>query len=90
LAELDRKKLGLCKVIIGEDVPESAGRAGDEIIHCPGLGDLSDDDRAIIFVVVAQLLAFFRCLEEGLRPDSPSEDGVISRVVESFPLHTLP
>jgi D-galactosamine 6-phosphate deaminase/isomerase len=90
LAELDRKKLGLCKVIIGEDVPESAGRAGDEIIHCPGLGDLGDDDRAIIFVVVAQLLAFFRCLEEGLRPDSPSEDGVISRVVESFPLHTLP
>jgi tagatose-6-phosphate ketose/aldose isomerase len=90
LAELDRKKLGLCKVIIGEDVPESAGRAGDEIIHCPGLGELGDDDGAIIFVVVAQLLAFFRCLEEGLRPDSPSEGGVISRVVESFPLHTLP
>jgi tagatose-6-phosphate ketose/aldose isomerase len=90
LAELDRKKLGLCKVIIGEDVPESAVRAGDEIIHCGGLGELGDDDSAIIFVVVAQLLAFFRCLEEGLHPDSPSEGGVISRVVESFPLHTLP
>src|SRR5205823_1496281 len=89
LAELDRKKLGLCKVIIGEDVPESAARVGDEIIHCPGLGELGDDDGATVFVVVAQLLAFFRCLEEGLRPDSPSEDGVISRVVESFPLHTL-
>ena len=59
------------------------------IIDCPGLGELGDDDGATIFVVVAQLLAFFRCLEEGLRPDSPSEDGVISRVVESFPLHTL-
>jgi len=90
LAELDRKKLGLCKVIIGEDVPESAARAGDEVIQSPGLGELGDDDGAIIFVVVAQLLAFFRCLEEGLRPDSPSEGGVISRVVESFPLHTLP
>jgi D-galactosamine 6-phosphate deaminase/isomerase len=89
LAELDRKKLGLCKVIVGEDVPESAGRTGDEIIDCPGLGQLGDDDGATIFVVVAQLLAFFRCLEEGLRPDSPSEDGVISRVVESFPLHAL-
>lgn len=89
LAELDRKKLGLCKVIIGENVPASAGRVGDEIIHCPGLGELGDDDGATIFVVVAQLLAFFRCLEDGLRPDSPSEDGVISRVVESFPLHTL-
>jgi len=90
LAELDRKKLGLCKVIVGEDVPDSAARAGDEVIQCGGLGELGDDDGAIIFVVVAQLLAFFRCLEEGLRPDSPSEGGVISRVVESFPLHTLP
>jgi tagatose-6-phosphate ketose/aldose isomerase len=90
LADLDRKKLGLCKVIIGDDVPESAGRAGDEMIQCPGLGELGDDEGAILFVVVAQLLAFFCCLEEGLRPDSPSEDGVISRVVESFPLHTLP
>jgi len=90
LAELDRKKLGLGKVIIGENVPGSAVRSGDEVIQCRGLGELGDDDSAIIFVVVAQLLAFFRCLEEGLRPDSPSEDGVISRVVESFPLHTLP
>lgn len=90
LAELDRKRLGLCKVIIGDDVPESAVRSGDEVIQCSGLGELGDDDGAILFVVVAQLLAFFRCLDEGLRPDSPSEDGVISRVVESFPLHTLP
>jgi len=60
------------------------------MIQCPGLSELGDDDGAMIFVVVAQLLAFFRCLEEGLHPDSPSEAGVISRVVESFPLHTLP
>lgn len=90
LAELDRKKLGRCKVIIGEGVPESAGRAGDEIIQCPGLSEVGDNDGAIIFVVVAQLLAFFRCIEEGLHPDSPSEGGVINRVVESFPLHTFP
>lgn len=90
LAELDRKKLGLGKVIIGEDVPKFVARPGDEIIHCPGLRELGDDDGAIVFVVVAQLLAFFRCLEEGLRPDAPSEGEVISRVVESFPLHTIP
>jgi len=89
LAELDRKKLGLCKVIVGEHVPESARRAGDEIVNCPGLAELGDDDGAAAFVVVAQLLAFFRCLEDGLRPDSPSEGGVINRVVESFPLHTV-
>ena len=91
LAELDRKKLGLGKIIIGENVPKSIALSeDDEIIECPGLGGLGDDDGAIVFVVVAQLLAFFRCLEEGLRPDSPSEGEVIRRVVESFPLHTLP
>src|SRR5438034_2668675 len=30
------------------------------------------------------LLAFFRCLEEGLLPDSPSEEGIINRVVEKL------
>lgn len=89
LAELDRKKLGLSKIIIGDAVPESVVRQGDEVVRCPDLGQLGDDDTTIAFVVVAQLLAFFRSLEEGLRPDSPSEGGVINRVVESFPLHTL-
>jgi tagatose-6-phosphate ketose/aldose isomerase len=37
-------------------------------------------------VVVAQLLAFFRCLQLGGRPDAPSE-GVLTRVVEDFALH---
>jgi len=88
LAELDRKKLGLSKVIVGENLPAAVLRNGDEAIECPGLTELGDDDGAITLVVVAQLLAFFKCLEEGLPPDSPSEGGVINRVVESFPLHT--
>jgi tagatose-6-phosphate ketose/aldose isomerase len=88
LAELNRKKLGLCTVVIGEDIPDSIPRDADEVIECSGLAELGDDEAATVFVVVTQLLAFFRCLEEGLRPDSPSEGGVINRVVESFPLHT--
>ncbi len=88
LAELNRKKLGLCKVIVGEGVPEAVLGYEDELIHCSGLAKLGDDDSATVFVVVAQLVAFFRCLEEGLQPDSPSEGGVINRVVESFPLHS--
>lgn len=88
LRELDRKKLGLLKVIIGENIPDSAVRNGDEVIECRGLSELGEDDDLAIHVVVAQLLAFFRCLEEGLLPDSPSEEGIINRVVEKFPLHT--
>jgi tagatose-6-phosphate ketose/aldose isomerase len=51
------------------------------------LKQVGDNDAPIIHVIVGQLLAFFRCLKEGLRPDSPSEDGVINRVVRSFKLH---
>jgi len=87
LRELDRKKLGLLKVIVGENIPESAVRNGDEVIECRGLNELGEDDDLAIHIVVAQLLAFFRCLEEGLLPDSPSEEGIINRVVEKFPLH---
>jgi tagatose-6-phosphate ketose/aldose isomerase len=87
LQELDRKKLGLCKVIVGENIPNSVVRDDDQTIECPGLSDLGDEECSTVYVVVAQLLAFFRCLEEGLLPDSPSEGGIINRVVEKFPLH---
>ncbi|HKW34543.1 MAG TPA: hypothetical protein VJN92_16150 [Candidatus Acidoferrum sp.] len=87
LRELDRKRLGLLKVIVGENIPDSAVRNGDAVIECRGLSEVGEDDDLAMHVVVAQLLAFFRCLEEGLLPDSPSEEGIISRVVEKFPLH---
>jgi len=87
LRELNRKQLGLLKVVVGEGVPAAFVAKGDEVIDCPGLSKVGGEDDVAVHVVVAQILAFFRCLEEGLHPDSPSEDGVISRVVEKFPLH---
>jgi len=89
LHELDRKKLGLSKVIVGENIPDSAAREGDAVIECRGLTESGDGETPVVYVVVAQLLAFFRCLEEGLQPDSPSEGGIINRVVGKFPLHTF-
>lgn len=87
LQELNDKELGLLKVLVGEDVPRDMARKDDVVIECAGLKQVGDDDAAVIHVVVGQLLAFFRCLEEGLHPDSPSVDGVINRVVQSFKVH---
>jgi tagatose-6-phosphate ketose/aldose isomerase len=87
LREFDQKELGLLKVIIGEAIPAGLVREGDVVLECKGLGKVGDENVPVIDVIVGQLLAFFRCLEEGLRPDSPSEDGVISRVVQTFALH---
>jgi D-galactosamine 6-phosphate deaminase/isomerase len=88
LQELDQKNLGLSKLIVGERIPQSALRKEDVAIDCPGLAELGDEEAATIDVVVAQLLGFFRCLKEDLRPDSPSEEGIIQRVVGKFPIHT--
>jgi len=85
--ELNRKGLGARKVLVGADVPSDLVSPGDLVVDLPGLGAVDDDDATILDVLVGQLLAFFRCLATGLRPDSPSDDGVISRVVESFEIH---
>jgi tagatose-6-phosphate ketose/aldose isomerase len=87
LRELDQKKLGLRKVIVGEAIPSQLVRQDDLVIECKGLAEAEDENASVIDVIVGQLLGFFRCLEAGLRPDSPSEDGVISRVVQTFALH---
>jgi tagatose-6-phosphate ketose/aldose isomerase len=90
IRELDRKKLGLAKLILGERIPPELISERDVAIECVGLADVGDENAPAIDVLAGQLLAFFRCLEEGLKPDSPSEGGVISRVVETFPLHNAP
>ncbi len=87
LRELDQKNLGKFKVIVGENIPEDVIRDGDVRVECPGLSAIGDNNSAVVHVVVGQLLAFFRCLEEGLHPDTPSKDGVINRVVPGFRLH---
>jgi len=85
--ELNRKELGARKVIVGADVPADLAGPGDIVVDVPGLAAVDDDDATVLDVLVGQVLAFFRCLAVGLRPDSPSNDGVISRVVESFAIH---
>jgi tagatose-6-phosphate ketose/aldose isomerase len=82
IRELNRKNLGATKLIAGDRIPP--GLLADDDI---ALEVAADDDTPLIQVVIGQLLAFFRCLEEGLKPDSPSENGVISRVVEEFPIY---
>ena len=91
LRELDRKKLGASRVVVGASVPpDLATRAEDLVVDVTAAGALSDPEIVLVDVVVGQILAFFRCLGAGLRPDSPSAGGVINRVVESFAIHARP
>jgi tagatose-6-phosphate ketose/aldose isomerase len=86
IAELDRKELGARKLIVGEEIPASLLRDRDVALEISGLAALGDVNVPVLDVLVGQLLAFFRCLAGGFRPDLPSQ-GVISRVVNGFTVH---
>ncbi len=88
LREIDRKKLGLQRVLVGQQASaELEAGAADVVVELEEARTLVDAQLAILDVVVGQILAFFRCRQEGLRPDTPSSAGIISRVVEPFAVH---
>jgi tagatose-6-phosphate ketose/aldose isomerase len=87
LMELRRKGLGRWRLLVGERIPpELAPEAEDVRLDVAGEEPFDDGELAVIDAVAGQLLAFFRCLHGGGRPDSPSS-GVIRRVVEGFVIH---
>jgi tagatose-6-phosphate ketose/aldose isomerase len=88
LRELRRKGLGARRLIVGSRLPSELGAdEGDVVVDCDSASVLADEDLTVIDVLVGQLLALFRCLGAGYRPDSPSEEGVITRVVSDFEIH---
>jgi tagatose-6-phosphate ketose/aldose isomerase len=87
LRELDRKSLGARRVLVGGALPDDiASRPDDVVLDCAASSS-TDDDLTLLDALVGQLLAFFRCLDAGYHPDSPSEQSVITRVVSGFEIH---
>jgi tagatose-6-phosphate ketose/aldose isomerase len=87
IRELTRKNLGLRMVIVGEQVPADIGQPQDHVIDYGTGAGFGDETFPMLDVLVGQLLAFFRCLSLGLRPDAPSREDIISRVVGHFAIH---
>jgi tagatose-6-phosphate ketose/aldose isomerase len=80
LEEVQRKQLGKLRVVVTPDSANQIGSMADHVLslHAP---DLGDEYRAPVDIILAQLLGLFCSLRLGLKPDSPSPNGVISRVV---------
>jgi tagatose-6-phosphate ketose/aldose isomerase len=86
LRELSRKQLGMAKLVVGDDIPADVLGPNDVAITTSTVSAGADVAAVLTGVVVTQLLAFFRCLQGGGKPDTPSE-GVLTRVVEDFAIH---
>jgi len=83
LTELRAKKLGRI-VCIG--TPLAGPEIADAVVQAAA-PDLPDSMRTPFEIVFVQLLAYHLSLRAGHDPDSPSPDGVITRVVQGVRLH---
>lgn len=86
VTEINRKGLGARKLIVGANIPSALLTGDDVALEIPGAAALGDANVPVLDVMVGQLLAFFRCLAGGLRPDKPVT-GIINRVVDSFTVY---
>lgn len=84
LAELHRKGLGVRTLVV------DGGVRSDELdATAPhgSVGAMPEEFAALEGVVAGQWLGFFACLHHGLQPDAPAATGVITRVVQPFPIY---
>jgi D-galactosamine 6-phosphate deaminase/isomerase len=88
LEEIQRKGLGGQKILVGGNADFAPLEKDDLTIGIGEPDDSPDEWAALLCAVIGQLLAFFRCRAEGLRPDEPAANGAISRVVSEFRFHT--
>ncbi len=90
MRELRAKGLGQSVLAVADSGAGLEGLADVvvEVDPAPEGGALPDDLRPPVYVVVAQLLALFLSLEVGLKPDAPSEGGVINRVVQGVRIYS--
>jgi tagatose-6-phosphate ketose/aldose isomerase len=88
LEEIKKKELAGCTVLVaGDEV--SAGRYGaDHVLSPSSRVAVEDDYRPAVDVIFGQLLGLFFSLQWNLRPDCPSANGAISRVVQNVTIHS--
>jgi tagatose-6-phosphate ketose/aldose isomerase len=88
LRELHRKGQGAGTLIICDRATDEIRQLASLCIELYPDGEaIGDAYRVLTDVVVGQVLATFKCLAVGLKPDNPSESGTISRVVQGVTIY---
>lgn len=77
---------GLARIGIGENLAQDLGL--DLLISLDNNEmSLPEEYLSIVSVLPAQMLGFFKSINLGLKPDTPSESGTITRVVEGVEIY---
>lgn len=82
------KGIGMKKIAVCRKADEQT-RAAAEVVIEHGC-DIPDDYQSPAYVIIGQSLGVFKSLAYGLKPDSPSEAGVITRVVQGVRIYDRP
>jgi tagatose-6-phosphate ketose/aldose isomerase len=89
MQEINSKRLGMTKVVVCDKADE---KIKENVNHAIEFGkedkfSIPDFCRPIMDVTVGQLLGLFNSLALGLKPDNPSKEGVINRVVKGVKIY---
>jgi len=89
LAEIRKKKLGRAIFVCCDRIDDRIRTLSDFAIEYNPDRELhiKDDLTPPIFIIAGQLLGLFKSLALGLKPDSPSESGIIHRVVKGVKVY---
>ncbi|MFZ0300474.1 MAG: tagatose-6-phosphate ketose isomerase [Candidatus Sulfotelmatobacter sp.] len=87
LDEIGKKRLAGCRVVVGGS---EIGRdsLAEHYLESSAMSGIADDYRAPVDIIFGQLLGLFGSLRWNLRPDFPSPNGAISRVVQGVHIHS--
>jgi len=85
LRQIREKRIGKAVLTVAHKIPdEIRGMCDYAIEYGPQVEAVPDELVPPVYVIVGQLLGMFASLRLGLRPDNPSESGIIHRVVEGI------
>ena len=88
LREIDRKRLGRVRAVVTTQGADDVSSLADYCLSLDCAADFSDLYRPILDVMFGQLIGLFASMRNGLKPDQPSPNGAIARVVSPITLYS--
>lgn len=88
LQEIGNKRLVRTRVVIAASEVSASDSFAEHNLAPVGSPAVADDYRPAVDVIFGQVLGLFFSLRWNLRPDCPSPNGAISRVVQNVSIHS--